>query len=413
MQRKKIMQDAVQYPPELKLVLRCARTEPSEGDAELIARLCREPLDWPGFLRLVVRHRVAPLVLQSLRRTDQSAIPEEVERDLGRVVERNTLNALKQTSELVRLLRRFETGGVRVLPIKGPVLTIQAYEALKLRHAGDLDLLVDPASVWEADEILIAAGYKRIIPEYPLTAGQAAAFMTIRKDFTYFHAEKAVYVELHWRLSQNKHLVPLTLGELWSRRQFVRIGSEDVAAMSREDLLLYLCAHGAHTGWFRLKWLCDIAELIAEDDKASTEAVLERGDQLGSIRTLLQGFYLAHELLDAPLSASIQNSIKQDGVVMSMVGLATRSVLQDESNWSTDNTPVSWMPTQISYRLRLRADLPYKIQNFSFYSLWSDQYQHFRLPRRLYWIYFLFAPLLWVISVGRKCLPNSKHNRSL
>ena len=76
---------------------------------------------------------------------------------------------------------------------------------------------------------------------------------------------KSIRVELHWRLNQNAYLLPLSLDEFWDKREFVRFGGDRVATMPHQELLLYLCAHGAHTGWFRLKWLCDIAALIGED----------------------------------------------------------------------------------------------------------------------------------------------------
>ena len=40
------------------------------------------------FLRLVARHRVAPLVWQSLKTTDDSSIPDQVRSDLRRRVKK-------------------------------------------------------------------------------------------------------------------------------------------------------------------------------------------------------------------------------------------------------------------------------------------------------------------------------------
>ena len=390
---------APEFVPELRLLLACARKTLRPVDADRIAGLCHGTLDWPFFLRLVARHRVAPLVFQSLKSLGNPSMPHENQDELRRLVEKNTLKALKQAAELVRLVRRFEGAGVRVLPLKGPTLAMQAYGDLALRHAGDLDLLVEPASVWNADRVLRDRGYIRTAPEYELSSGQAAAFMKIRKDFSYTHPKSAIHVELHWRWSQNSYLLPLSLDELWPRRDFVRFGSKRVAAMPRQELLLYLCGHGAHTGWFRLKWLCDIAELTKEDRDLDMPQVIARAQDLGVTRMLVQGLLLADQMLDTPLPAALPAGMSQDRTVQSLVHVATQALLQDERYWSTDNTPVSWMPAQLRYRLKLRGDLRYKRHNAYFHSLWTDSCQWIHLPKWLFPLYFVLALFPWMGSL--------------
>jgi hypothetical protein len=397
--------NASEYAPEFRLLLACARKTLRPVDAERIAGLCHGPLDWPLFLRLVARHRVAPLVGRSLKSTGYPSVPEQVQSDLRQGVEKSTLKALTQAAKLVQLLRRFEEAGIRVLPLKGPALAMQAYEALNLRHAGDLDLLVDPASVWDADRSLKDAGYVRTTPEYPLSPGQAAAFMKIRKDFSYAHPESGVRVELHWRWSQNTHLLPLSLDELWPKRDFVKLGSDRVAAMPRKELFLYLCAHGSHTGWFRLKWLCDIAELTGDNSRIEMSELIARAEELGVSRMLVQGLVLSHQLLDAPLPAPLSAGATQDRVVRSLVHTANHSLAQDERYWSTDNTPVSWMPAQLRYRLKLRGSLRYKWHILYFHSLWTDECRRIRLPARLFPLYFVLALFPWIGSLFRRQQP--------
>jgi len=396
---------APEFALEFRLLLACARKNLRPVDAERIAGLCHGPLDWPLFLRLVARHRVAPFVGQSLKSAGYPSVPEQVQTDLRQGVEKSTLKALTQAAKLVQLLRRFEEAGIRVLPLKGPVLAMQAYGSLKLRHVGDLDLLVDPASVWEADRLLKDAGYVRTTPDYPLSPGQAAAFMKIRKDFSYRRAGSAIGVELHWRWSQNAHLLPLSLDELWPKRDFVKLGSDRVAAMPRQELLLYLCAHGAHTGWFRLKWLCDVAELTGDDGGIDVPGLIARAHDLGVTRMLVQGLVLSHQMLDTPLPEALSAGMRQDRTVQSLVNLAIRALLQEERYWSTDDTPVSWMPAQARYRLKLREDFRYKWHNAYFHSLWTDDCRLIRLPKQLFPLYFVFAPCLWIVSVLKRCLP--------
>ena len=187
-------------------------------------------------------------------------------------------------------MQLFERAGIPVTPLKGPVLAMQAYGTLEaLRHVGDLDLLTNPASVGDADRILVDAGYIRMIPGFTLSPSQMRAFMKIRKDFSYIHSTRAVRVELHWRWSQNAYLFPLSFEELYASRVFAKISSACIATMPREALLLYLCAHGAHTGWFRLKWLCDIPALIDDGVGLDMSALVRQARDLGVSRILSQG----------------------------------------------------------------------------------------------------------------------------
>lgn len=388
--------------PEMQLLLACARKTLCPADTKRIVGLCHDPLDWPLFMRLANRHRMIPLVWHSLKNIDNPSIPRQIQDGLGHRAKNDTLKAFRQAAELTQLIRRFEGEDIRVLPLKGPVLAMQAYETLQLRHVGDLDLLVDPAGLWDADRILQNSGYVRTIPDYPLTPGQAAAYMKIRKDFSYTHPKTGSRVELHWRLCQNKYLFPLGLDQLWDVREFVTFGSTRVAAIPRQELLLYLCAHGAHTGWFRLKWLCDIAELTGNDRGTDMPQLFARSKELGVTRMLVQGLLLAHQMLDTPYPASLSTKMRQDRTVQSLVHLAIQAMYKDERYWSADNTPVSWLPTQVLYRMRLRTDIRYKLQNFYFYTLWRDELRKIRLPKLLFPVYFVLSLFLWLFSLFRR-----------
>lgn len=380
--------------PEMNLLLACARTYLRPVDVERIESYGNAPLDWQIFQQLVFRHRIAPLVWQSLGCIDSLTIPQDTQEALREEVDGNTLHALMQTEELVQLLHRFEDAGIRVMPLKGPVLAMQAYGNLGLRHAGDIDLLIDPTSVWDADRILTEAGYMQTVPGFPLRDGQIKAFMTMRKDFTYTHLERGFHIELHWRWSQNAHLFPVDFEDVWARREEIQLGGSCVPSIPPEDLVLYLCAHGAHTGWFRLKWLCDLPELISQLDMPR---LVSRAYDLGMSRMLAQGLVLAHRWLDMPLSDVKTAGMYEDKTVQHLVRFAERALIADERCWSPDDTPLSAVPAQLRYRLKLRADLRYKWHNVLVYSLWTDDWQWVQLPEGWSWLYVVLRPFLGLL----------------
>jgi len=385
---------ACEWSPEMNLLLACARTQLRTIDVERIVTCGQAPLDWQVFQQLVFRHRIAPLVWQSLGCIDSLTIPHDTQEALREEVDRNTLYALMQAEELVGLLHRFENAGIRVMPLKGPVLAMQAYGNLGLRHAGDIDLLIDPTSVWDADRILTESGYVQTVPGFPLRGGQIKAFMTLRKDFTYTHLERGFHIELHWRWSQNAHLFPVHFEDVWARREGIKLGGSCVAAMPPDELVLYLCAHGAHTGWFRLKWLCDLHEL---NRQLNMPQLVSRAHNLGMSRMLAQGLVLAHRCLDMPLSDAKTAGMHEDPTVQGLVRFAERALMADEQCWSPDETPLSAVPAQLRYRLKLRADLRYKWHNVFVYSLWTDDCRWVDLPEGWSWLYVVLRPFLSVI----------------
>ena len=80
-----------------------------------------------------------------------------------------------------------------------------------------------------------------------------------------------------------------------------------------------------------------------------------------------------------------------------------RALMADERCWSPDDTPFSAVPAQLRYRLKLRADLPYKWHNVYVYSLWTDDWRGVHLPERWSWLYIALRPFLSIIRRLRPC----------
>ena len=68
-------------------------------------------------------------------------------------------------------------------------------------------------------------------------------------------------LEIHWRLDARPSKEP-TFNELWERKRVSPITSYPVYFLGEEDLFLYLVSHGARHGWFRLRWLLDIDQMV-------------------------------------------------------------------------------------------------------------------------------------------------------
>ena len=155
-------------------------------------------------------------------------------------------------------------------------LSAQLYGDASLRGARDIDLLVDPDRMAQADVVLIEAGYRRAVGA--LSPRQSAAYRRWIKEFQYIHVASGASVELHHRLCDNPHLLAWDFDTLWGERDEVRVGETVLTTLPRRRLALYLCVHGAGHAWERLRWLVDLAVLLREPGSvdAAVEPVLCR-----------------------------------------------------------------------------------------------------------------------------------------
>ncbi len=376
----------------MRLLLLCARKTLPPSDHSRVASLLREPLNWNLFLDRLDQHQIAPLVWHCLRATPNLALSVELQNALRQRVEANTWSVLQLSAELARLVKRLEQAGIRVIPLKGPVLALTAYGSLALRQGGDLDLLVEPARFGEAERVLLQAGYTRLLPSCELGPTQTAAHFKINHHSVYKHSTQGIIVELHWQWVQNPLLFPLSFEDAWQKRLPLTIGGVTMASLPGEELLLYLCVHGAISEWSRLKWLCDIPQLLVPEQGIGLEQVITRAKQLGVSRMLAQGVLLAHEMLDTPLPSSIAALAQQDPVVSTLVKRARRALLRGRLFWDDS---VGRQLAHLPYMLKLRPEFAYKWRSVYCLSLRTEDYAVIRLPDRLFPLYFLLRPFLW------------------
>lgn len=381
-----------QLSAEWQLLLACARTRLTPAQQEQIAALVPTVTNWPGFLQLVDRQAVTPLVWRSLTSGREINLPETVHVGLRQRVEHNTYQALLLAAELARLVRRFEQAGIRVIPLKGPVLAVQLYGDLALRQAGDLDLFVDPQRFDEAERIVLELGYTRSSPSFTLSPVQAAAHRKAYYHSVYNHQELPITVELHWQWIEHERLLPLGFDEAWQRCGRLTIGGVALAVLPLDILLLYLCTHGAREEWCRLKWLCDLPIwlAVATADDLSRAAVQAR--RLGVERPFAGGLQLASEIFNIPLPLPLHTLIPPDPVTTTLVRYNRQSLYQEQPFWLTPGIRQLW---HVWYMLKLRPELAYKRRCLYCMALRTEDYGLIPLPDWLFPLYFLLRPLIW------------------
>jgi hypothetical protein len=377
-------------PTELRLVLSCLRVKPTEKEVQQIDELSRTQIDWPNFLRWVDRHRVAPLVYQNLRRYGGSRVQDSAMSALRSRFESNARRGLGNTVEVVGLSKLFQENGVASIPLKGSVLALQIYGDLALRHAGDIDILVDPSQV-ELSDRLIQINYSRIMPGFRLSPAQHRRFLRLIHHFEYLHDQGNLRVELHWRSTHNQPPRGMDLTGLRSRASTVVVAGYRLPAISLPDNFLYLCAHGADHFWHRLFWLVDLTEIIRGNAEIDWPRLMTFASEVGMMRPLALGVLLAHELLDVPLPEVIRTYILKDQIVSIAAQLAYQSMLCLQP----ERPPISLSLKRNVYLLRCAHSFGERLNTLQ--KIFAGHYwKNGRIPDPLFCLYYLLRFASWL-----------------
>ncbi|MGM1050394.1 MAG: nucleotidyltransferase domain-containing protein [Bacillota bacterium] len=216
-------------------------------------------VDWERFLDLAFHHRVYPILYVKLKEYTYERIPSSVIKTLHSKYSTNVINMLLLSSELEKINKEFIEHNVQSLLLKGPVLALMLYGDLSLRTSKDLDILVSPHHVTQAEEILVRLGYETEEKD------QDAINIWRRKQhhISYVHPVFLTQVELHWRMSLE--LPGASFEDLWERRITTTVSSSPINYLGNEDIFVYLVSHGSRHGWFRLRWLYDIDRMMSKE----------------------------------------------------------------------------------------------------------------------------------------------------
>ncbi len=292
-------------PAELRLLLYCLRISGGTDLSQGIGELCEQIRDWDEFLRLVERHRVVSPVYEGLKQENEKNIPKGLLFDLRNRARSNSRLALAKSAQLVQIVKNIRAAGIPVLPFKGPVTGLLAYGDVGLRHFSDLDIMVAPNRLLEAERILFDQGFRRTHPHFELTSKRLSIYFRNNHHFRYIHTVSGLPVELHWRFGANRYLFPIGFDALWRERQILELGGVMMPTFSIEHTMLLLCAHGAGHAWSALFWLNDVARLAAQEGNIDWPKLMGISDRMGTNRMVAEGLILANLLLGSPMPADL------------------------------------------------------------------------------------------------------------
>jgi hypothetical protein len=255
-------------------------------------------------------HGILPLLHVHLQ---DAEVPAEIRQDLDRLVHGVVGRNLLLTARLLDVLTILDEEHVPVVPFKGPVLTEILYGDVSLRQFDDLDVFVRREDVLRARDALAKRGYTG----GPLARSEARVFFRWENHVVLRDAGSCG-LELHWAAAPRQFAVDADLDAFWARTGTISYRGLSTRVFSSEDLLILLSVHGFKHAWNRIKWVADIAELVASDHRLSWDEIESRAAAIGASRIVHVGILLAADRIGAAVPEAAERWARNDQAAVAL-----------------------------------------------------------------------------------------------
>jgi hypothetical protein len=228
-----------------------------------------QPLDGVRFIDLLQEHRLLLLVYQVLSSEFEAYVSARLLQKLkhqAKPMINNQLVIMRTAQDVHRVL---EQQAIPHVFLKGPNLNQILWGRRMMRHSRDLDVLILPRDILNANTTLRQLGFKSELSDKSMRFHQRLSTWTTKKDAAYWKPGVAQCIELHWKT----YCTEFILSPMKKRGALLQF--------SDEEHVLYLCLHAAKHGWLRMIWLVDIVALL------QTKRI-----EISSVRTLAKARHI-------------------------------------------------------------------------------------------------------------------------
>jgi hypothetical protein len=273
---------------EWRLLVACARNAAVVADVRGVAGAAALIDDWASAERLACAHGLLPWLARGLA---AAGMTEGAHAPIAAAAAARAARTLGQVRRLAELYALLERAGIRALPFKGPVLSLQLYGDVALRQSVDLDLVVPFDRYRDARAALVAHG---LPPRGGHTARQERTLFRWLGHAPFGHG--ADFVELHWRFADRRFPFALRVEDALARSRPALLAGVVFPMMADDDLLAVLAMHGTRHLYERLEWLAGVTRrLVAQRGEA--ERLVAHAESLRARRMLLVSVHVAHQVL--------------------------------------------------------------------------------------------------------------------
>lgn len=375
---------------EYKLLFLCSVNEPSPEIKNEIDLLMTETIDWDMFLKILLKHRIYPLVYHNLKKLNKTDLDVPIIDNLEKFCKKNTMHSLRLSSGLIEVIALLESNNVRAISLKGPILSMELFGNIALRTSKDLDILVDFADSDKVFDLFYENGFKNDHFDGDLTDNYKKFLIKTHHHISF--SKKDLSVEIHWKY--HKTSFNCAFNDLWAKSEIVKLSNKDIHILSKEDEFLYLVFHGAKHGWFRLKWLSDVSEIIKRDHLIWS-MVIEKAVKYDILHVLVQALILTNRLYSVKSSIKVLEQIKNKELGLKLADLAT-PLIYNSDNHSYDLKKYTYTFSQ-GWKLKLSFILNH-------FSPTGHDFKEFGFRDQYFFMFYIISPFYKIWRVIQKVL---------
>jgi len=270
-----------------------------------------EGINWDSLIRIAKRHKVCSLLFKGINKwTHKKEVPVAIFNKLKAINFRIIQHNLANTKELISLIKLFDANNIEVLPMKGIILSQQAYNDLGARQFIDIDLMIHEKDYFKAKALLLEEKYEsRTFPSI-----LEEPYLKYRNEHSFFkinHGKRNSPIDLHWLFGNRTDQVNFSLEDFQSIVVTQNNFGINMKTFSPEGLLLATCLHhGGKDRWRILQHSCDMAAIITKYKKElDWSLILEVAEKLKTSRILYVGLGLIAAQFSITYPAIIQEKI--------------------------------------------------------------------------------------------------------
>jgi hypothetical protein len=357
--------------PEFKLMLSCCRVIPSKKELKHREEAFNNTIDEEAFWALVLRHRVFPIVHYNFQQ--EARLSMGLKEKLKQYSENNQRLALQSMLMQHRLQKELDKHGFKGFFLKGIKLSEFYYGDLGLRQVMDLDCWVEQSAIGHVTNWLYDQGYVSVPDIRQLNTKQLDFIKRTDHDLQFITEKSGLpnVIELHWKLRGPLGGFNLTPDK----------------PMNEVDNFLYLCAHGTEHGWFRMKWLFDLPQIM---DRLGFDwaQVRDRAIVLDCLEHLEITMMVLESYLNESIPAVIMNYLNPSTYTNQLSYI--HGAISSASVFNDNDT------NRLAY-LRYMSSLSRKKINWALilkYLTSQKDWEMLHLPSSLFFLYFPLRPFL-------------------
>lgn len=398
---------------EAEVLVCCSRTDADQHVLDRLTVLRQRNLDWAYLLQQASFHGVMPLLYSNLRKAGMEGVPRHAAESLGHHTRANGRHSFFLSAELMRLAKRFDAAGIPAIPFKGPVLAASAYGDVTLRHFSDLDILVRKTDIPAARRLMLSLGYRSKSPA-PEDEPDHAAFRA-PNHYIFLRPDGLSRVDLQWRIAEPYFSFSLDRDQLWGGLMPIALPGGTVYSFEPTNMLLVLCIHGSKHRWEKLKWVCDVSEVLRRYRSVIDWQAFQRSaSRLRAERMAGLGLLLAQDVLGADFPVPVSRHLETSPDIQKLAR-STRATLLGMSG------PAPAAHKRITFYLRAtdhwqdRASfgLRYVYEWFlAIFTPSSIDTAVLPLPKCLSFLYYFFRPARLLVKHARLAVHPSGHRSS-